>query len=266
MATEDDQAGAQRVLELLADRLRRDRPEPGHKVATERQLVEELGVTRWMIRRALGVLEQQGEIRRVPGRSGGVFIAGKVQRDLSRIIGVPDYLRGQGFTAGTRVVSTSTVPCDELVASELGLAAGQYVFEIVRIRLADSQPISLEEAFFPADRFPGLLEKPLGESLYAVLERDYGVAPSAAVEFIEAVPAGPAEAKVLEVEPGAPLLAISRTARDREGRPFEFSRDLFRADRTQIVVHLTGDGRSQGVPVPKGRRARRGWASGLAGR
>ena len=35
---------------------------------------------------------------------------------------------------------------------------------------------------------------------------------------------------------GAPLLAIARTAWDADGRPFERSHDLFRADRARIVV------------------------------
>ena len=50
------------------------------------------------------------------------------------------------------------------------------------------------------------------------------------------VDAGADEARLLGVRRGAPLLAIARTAWDGDGRPFERSHDLFRADRARIVV------------------------------
>jgi GntR family transcriptional regulator len=45
---------------------------------------------------------------------------------------------------------------------------------------------------------------------------------------------------VLGVDAGAPLLSITRTANDGDGVPFEFSHDLFRADRTRILVRTPG--------------------------
>jgi GntR family transcriptional regulator len=112
----------------------------------------------------------------------------------------------------------------------------------VRIRLADGSPFCLEHARFPARRFPGLLELPLGGSVYELLEQHFGAEPADAVERIEVVQASADEAAILDVEPGAPLMAITRTTTDSDGEPFEFSRDLFRADRTRIVVRTEGSG------------------------
>jgi hypothetical protein len=56
------------------------------------------------------------------------------------------------------------------------------------------------------------------------------------VDAVEVVAAGGAEAKLLGLRRGAPLLAIARTAWDADGRAFERSHDLFRADRARIVV------------------------------
>src|SRR6266550_7387918 len=96
--------------------------------------------------------------------------------------------------------------------------------------------------------FPGLLELPLGGSVYELLEEHFGAEPDEAVERIEVVLASPDEAAILDVEPGAPLMAITRTTTDPDGDPIEFSRDLFRADRTRIVVRTEGGGSSRGVP------------------
>ena len=196
-------------------------------------------------------------VRRVPGRGGGTFVAkGKIERDLSRIVGVPALLRSQGVVAGTRVLSARLTAADDVTAQALRARPGDLVVNLVRIRLADGSPFSLERAKLPAKRFPGLLELPLGGSVYELIEEHFGTEPSEAVERIEVALASPDEAAILDIEPGAPLMAITRTTTDAEGEPIEFSRDLFRADRTRIVVRTEGGARA--VPRPRpGRRAPR---------
>jgi GntR family transcriptional regulator len=212
---------------------------PGERLGAERELAARLGVSRSTLRAALDALETAGAVRRVRGRSGGIFVAERrVERDLTRLTSLPAYLRRQGFQSGARVLSTATVGADAETAAALDLPAGALVLEVVRVRLADEQPISLERARFPADRFPGLLDRSLSGSLYELLEAGYGLHPSEAEERVEVVGATAAEARVLEVRAGAPLVAIVRTAWSEDGRPFERSHDLFRADRVRIVTRV----------------------------
>jgi GntR family transcriptional regulator len=55
-------------------------------------------------------------------------------------------------------------------------------------------------------------------------------------ENLEPVTAGVREAEALDVAEGAPLMQVERTAYARSGEPLEFARDLFRGDRTRVVV------------------------------
>jgi GntR family transcriptional regulator len=219
------------------DRLLAEMGGPGERLGAEREMAERLGVSRSTVRAALAELERNGVIRRSRGRGGGIFVADrKVERDLTSLAGLPAYLRRQGFEAAARVLSTATVEADAGTAAALGLAPSALVLEVVRVRLADAEPISLERALFPAERFRGLLDRSLGGSLYELLETHYGVVPGEAEERIEVVGAGAAEAKLLGLRRGAPLLAVARTAWDADGHAFERSHDLFRADRARIVV------------------------------
>jgi GntR family transcriptional regulator len=237
---------AEEVRRRLLDQIGRGQLRPGERLGAERDLALDLGVSRSTVRAALATLEAEGVVRRVPGRGGGTFVhQRKVDRDLSQVVGVPALLREQGMTAGSRIVSTSMVAADETARAALGIGSGAYVFDVVRIRLADGTPISLEHVRLPADRFPGLLDQPLGGSLYELLEERYGTAPGEAVEHIEVVPAGEDEASILGVEPGAPLLSILRTTQDDDGLPFELSHDLFRADRTTITVRTPATTRAR---------------------
>ncbi len=215
---------------------------PGDKLGTERELAARLSVSRSTLRQVLAVLAQAGVIRRVPGRSGGTFVAHtKVDRDLSVIVGLPEYLRRQGFVAGTQVLSATMAGADDLTARQLDLPPGGLVIDIVRIRLADGVPISLERARLPAESFPGLLELPLGGSIYDLLDRHYGVRPTDVVEHLEVVEASPDEAALLGIAARAPLLAITRTSTTADGVPFEFSDDLFRADRTCVTFRTKAE-------------------------
>jgi GntR family transcriptional regulator len=164
----------------------------GQRLASERELAQQLGVSRATLRHALGSLAQAGILRRVPGRSGGTFVAhAKVERDLTQVDGLPAYLHRQGFSAGSRVLATALVRADEATRAALALAEDALVHDIVRVRLADGSPISLDHARFPVDLFPDLLEQPLGGSLYELLEQVYGVRPAVSEERIEVVAATP---------------------------------------------------------------------------
>lgn len=239
-----------RILAMIAAGTLR----PGQKLGAERDLAIEFEVSRSTLRQALTALEESGAVRRLPGRGGGTFVSPeKIDRDLSRIVGVPSLLRGQGFIAGTKLISAAVVVADEVTKLALGLHEGDHVFDIVRIRLADGMPISLEHARFPAEYFPGLLERALGSSLYELLNRYYDTFPDEALENIEITQASTDEARILDVEVGSPLLSVTRTTMDLSGRKIEYSHDLFRGDRTRITVRTKGRQPGENSPGERGR-------------
>jgi GntR family transcriptional regulator len=238
-----DHAGketAETVRQRIMDEVRNGSLQPGERLGSERALAERFGVSRATLRLALDALERVGTIRRVPGRGGGTFVHNtKIERDLSSLAGLPEYLRRSGYQAGTRVISASIRPADETTARELDIAEGAPVYDLLRVRLANSEPISLEHATMPADAIPGLLEQPLGGSITDLLRSEYGIEPTKAIERIEVVRAGRDEARFMGVEPGTPLLSVERTGWAGALR-FEYSVDLFRGDRTRIVSVTTG--------------------------
>jgi GntR family transcriptional regulator len=216
---------------------------PGAKLGSERELAERYGTSRSSLRQVLAALEEAGLVDRAIGRAGGIFIShAQVQRSLSDVVGVPAFLANQGYVAGTRVLSTKITVPDRTAKQALRIGADGFVIEIQRVRLADGSPISLELAQFPADTFPGLLERELGGSIYEILETHYGLVTSRADERIEAVSATPEEANLLGIKQRSALLLITRITYDQHGVPCEFSRDLFRGDRTRLAVTVNGRG------------------------
>jgi len=214
---------------------------PGSRIGAERELADRYNVGRWTLRKALESLEAKGLIYRVHGRAGGIFVAHqKVVRDLSRLVGLPEYFRAQGLTSGTNVVETATFSADEHMAKSLEIATGDWVFKIVRIRFSAGYPLCIEWCHFPAEMFPGLLDQALVGSLYEILDSQYSLDRGEATEIIEAVSANAQRASELQVHLGSPLLCVTRTARTTAGTVFEFSREIYRGERVTVKVRTSG--------------------------
>jgi len=209
----------------------------GDRLPPERELAGQLGVSRMTLRQALQTLERRGLVRRTVGRRGGTFVGEpKIERNLTAPAGLTEQLRRQGHQAGAEVLSVQKGSASRRTALALGLIPGAAVFEIVRLRLSDGEPLALERSLFPAERFAGLLERPLEGSLYDLLQHEFGVSVARAVEGLEPVVATAREAGLLHVREGAPLLLVERTAFDEADSAVEYARDLFRGDRTKVVV------------------------------
>jgi len=218
---------------------------PGERLPTEQDLAAWFGVSRMTLRHALGELARRGLVTRAVGRNGGTFVAEpKLEQDLTTLAGFSEQLRRHGMVAGARVLAATTRPAGSAAAAALGIAEGDPVHEVRRVRLADGRPVAVERSLFPAALFAGMLECRLDGSLYELLEVKYGLRPHRARESMEPVTAGVREAEALEVPEGAPLMLVERTAYARNGQPLEFARDLFRGDRTRLVIwtsELPGD-------------------------
>ena len=121
------------------------------------------------------------------------------------------------------------------MARGLEVEPGAPVFEVGRLRLANGRPVVLESSSFPAERFAGMLEEPLEGSLYELLATRYDARPCRAVE--NSSRSGPTTMPPsCSVSPGRAAAARRAVAFDTDGRPVEFARDLFRGDRTRVVV------------------------------
>ena len=210
---------------------------PGDRLPSERELATQLKVSRMTLRQALDSLARRGLVVRSVGRRGGTFVAEpKIERDLTAPAGLTEQLRRQGHLAGARVVSAEQIRAGRQAAEALSIPEGSFTHEIVRLRLSDGKPLALERSIFPAERFPGLLDRSLDGSLYEILEQAYGTHLARTVERLEPVVADRHEASLLEGKPGMPLLLVERTAYGQDRVPVEWARDLFRGDRTRVVV------------------------------
>ncbi len=225
------------IEEELTERIRSGLLRPGDRIPPERELAEQLQVSRMTVRQALGRLADRGLLVRERGR--GTFVsAPKLIQSLSHLRGFYEQMLHQGILPTSRLLRSEQVLASAAVAQVLGLRLGEPLFQVVRLRLGGGVPLALESSFFPAKLVPGLLDLDLERnSLYRLMER-FDARPVRAIQSLEPVPAREQEAEALDVAAGSPLMLVERTAWDAHGRAVEYAKDLYRGDRSRFVAEL----------------------------
>ena len=213
--------------------------QPGDQLPGEPELCRKFSVSRTVIRQALNDLVNKGFVTREKGK--GTFVAlPKIREQLvQKLTGFYQDMVEQGYTPVARVLRQHSVPASPKVAGYLHIAPGTPVIEIERLRLVQDLPIQLVTTYIPHALCPTLLEADLSEqSLYAFLEQSHGIVIARGHRSIEAVPANEYEARLLQVQRGAPLILLDSVSYLNDGTAVEYYHALHRGDRTRFEVEL----------------------------
>lgn len=215
---------AARVLEQAIEDGRLPR---GSRLESELDLADQLGISRPTMRAALKQLVDKGLL--VRRRGIGTMVAPKPVRRAVALTSLYDDLKQAGREPRTRVLTLEEVPCPPEIAEHLGLGPTAPVLRFDRLRIADSDPIALMHNFVPVGLLKIEREDLERTGLYDLF-RQSGISPHVATQRVGARKAGAEEAELLEVEPGDPVLTMSRTAYDTSGRPIEYGSHSYPAE------------------------------------
>lgn len=165
------------------------------------------------------------------------MIAPRPVRRSVALTSLYDDLKEAGREPRTRLLSLERVPCPPDVAEHLGLEPNAIVLRFDRLRVAGSDPIALMHNVVPV----GLLEieeRDLERTGLYELFRGGGIAPNVATQRVGARKAGAEEAELLEIEPGDPVLTMTRIAYDTNGRPIEYGSHRYPAESYWFAMML----------------------------
>jgi GntR family transcriptional regulator len=223
----------------LAQKLRQDITEgkilAGEALPSERDLCALMGASRVTVRKAIELLIEEGMLSRRQG--SGTYVTPRIQAPGSFLTSFSEDAEARGETTTTHWMEKKKGFASDEEARLLELKVDAPVLRLSRVRLADGEPLAIENAVVPADMLP-TAEK-LGNSLYKALA-ERGNRPISGQQKIRAALAGPNEAKLLGVEEGVEILRIERLTRRADGRPVELTRSAYRGERYEFVSELRG--------------------------
>lgn len=213
--------------------------QPGAAVPSERELSEKYDVSRMTARQALRALRQNGLVAREPGL--GTFVSKwKVDVHTRNLVGFNEDMRQRGLKPSSKLILIKQETATKQLAEKLGIQAGDAVYRLERLRLANKDPMAYELNFIPATLCPGLHKHNFeNESLYDLFQKEYGIQLHRAAEVLEAAPAAKPVARYLGIKTGAPVLVVHRVVYSINDYAVESVRTIYRADRYRATFHLT---------------------------
>jgi GntR family transcriptional regulator len=233
--------------EEIADDLRRrvDAGEFAERLLpSESDLCAAYDASRITVRKALDVLREDGLV--VSRRGVGWYVvADPLRQTLGRLGTIEAQLAEAGIASTRKVLDFGFVTAPPRVRRTLG---ARRALEVRRLTLADGKPFARVTVWCSE-----LLGRHLSlddveqTTFYELLAVELG----RATQTIAAASATNADAELLELAPGAPVLSCERVTEDVDGRAVLMSEHVFPAHRTKFVVELTRADRSM---APSGLR------------
>ncbi|AQV93038.1 histidine utilization repressor [Cupriavidus necator] len=197
-----------RVKQHISSRIADGSWPPHHRVPSETELVESLGVSRMTVHRALRELTAEGMLVRLQGV--GTFVAEPKRRTaLYAVNNIAEDIASRGHRHHARVISLKAERAGPAQAAALEVALEERVFHSIIVHYEDDVAIQLEDRYVNAAVAPDYLAQDFtSETPYQYLSR---VAPLTEGEHVvEAVLALPEECELLAIQRGEPCLLIRR--------------------------------------------------------
>lgn len=214
--------------------------EVGDAIPPERMLASELGIARMTLRRAIGDLVRDGMLRRRQG--AGTFVAEPKIAQALTMTSFTDDMRRRGYRASSRTLSMDRLLAGARLGRELSISPSEDVIRFNRLRLADDEPMSIEELHVPAALVPGLTADDLtNASFYRLLDERYGIKVTSGTQTIEPTVTGDEESHLLGLPLHTPAFLFERKSKDAEDRTVEYVRSVYRGDRYRLTTELRMD-------------------------
>lgn len=198
----------QGVQDEVRRRIRDREWKPGELIPNEAELAVEFGCARTTVNRALRELAEAGLVER--RRKSGTRVAlHPIGKAVIEIPVIRHDIEGSGQRYGYALLARQVTPPPARVAYALGLTDDARTLHLTAIHLADGAPYVLEDRWINLAAVPQAEQADFtGKSANEWLLETVPVARGELT--ISALPAGPAEARQMDLPQGTALLALER--------------------------------------------------------
>lgn len=209
------------------------------RIPSEQALCDFFGVSRPVVRAALGSLASGGRVIKMPRK--GMFVAGPREHvDFATSnLGVFGDLTAKGHAVSTRTFEFRRCPPNERESSVFGIPKGGSVVRIGRVYLSDGAPITLTRISLPGHRVPGLETLDIeNRSVFRTIREHFGLTVQRAERWFAAALPTREEAGLMGIASTTPLIGIESIAYDSDGAPLEYYQALHNSAVARIHMSV----------------------------
>ncbi len=207
---------------------------PRLTLPAERDISEQLGISRVTVRKAISGLVEDGLLVRQQG--SGTFVMSRIDKQFGKLSSFSEDMAAKGRMVTSKWLGRTKANISTEEALAFGLSLGSQVYRFRRVRYADAEPMAIEVTTIAETALPS--ETAVGASIYDALAQQ-GQRPVRAMQRLRAVLFEPAQAQLLGVEPGGPALYIERRGYNSKGLMIEFTKSWYRGDAYDFVSEIS---------------------------
>jgi GntR family transcriptional regulator len=200
----------------------------------ERELAEDLAISRITVRKAIDGLVREGVL--VRRRGSGTFVSNRVEKNFSKLTAFSEDMRARGRKPHSVWLDRAAGTVTPEEALTLRSSPGTPVYRFHRIRFADDVPMALEYATVLASCLPSV--DAVETSLYEALGRTDN-RPVRALQRLRAVLLASPQAQLLKAQEKDAGLLVARVGFLKDGRAVEFSQSFYRGEVFDFVAELS---------------------------
>ncbi len=229
-----------KIRESLREKISTGELERGEKLPSEDELAALYGVSRMTVRQGTSELIDDGLLYRRHGV--GTFVTlPHIERDHSQLTDFFDNSSLRGINARAVILDFEILPAIPKIARQLLLKTNESLIHIKTFRQIDEILVTLHDSYIPHKLFSEFVQGDLltfeVQHLWSKFaEKGYPV--KWAKQKIEARLADPYLSKLMQINPGSPILFKERTVYSEDGTPVEFSYCYNRGDMYSLTVTL----------------------------
>jgi GntR family histidine utilization transcriptional repressor len=181
---------------------------PGDPVPSEAALMQQFGVSRMTVNRALRELAGEGLVHRVQGSGTTVAQLHRISSRLT-IRDIHEEVSERGHVHTARVLLAARERADAQVARALGLRAGATVFHTVLIHMENGVPIQYEDRYVNPAAAPQYLDTDFTQVSPTLHLLQHAPLTEASYSIQACLPTAD-EARQLDIKRGEPCLEMRR--------------------------------------------------------
>lgn len=228
------------LKKVIIEKINNEEYQSDLAIPSERELMETYKVSRITVRKAIDELVNGGYLYKVQGK--GTYVKGdEKSSDLISITSCTEDVKRLGKKPTKKMIEFTLEKPNSKKRKALELTSDDKVFKLCRVLYADNRPINYTITYFPEKIFPGIDSHSFDkESLYKVMQEDYGVSITKANRTIEAVQVQDDVATYLEMEPGAPVILFRCVTYGMVGGkelPIESFKCFYRTDEFKFYIN-----------------------------
>jgi GntR family transcriptional regulator len=203
---------------------------PGEAIPSETELAVRFSVSQGTVRKAIDEMAAENLLVRKQGK--GTYVASHNDSDQRAKFRFLRLIPESGILSAPHSVPLECwrAKAGQEASRILGIKLGAPITIVRRLLKFAEKPVVIDEIYLPGEVFVGLNLEMLQEyqgSFYGLLESQFGIRMIRAEERLRAVAADRANAALLAVAEGTPLLSVERVSYTYGDRPVEWRRGLY---------------------------------------